>query len=792
MPDQVKAELIKLHPIGKGLDAFRTLFNSLCADLPSPGGIDQLARDDVRSLALNLLLSLRVLPISPLLPSTSGENTIRTDIVRLSSTIYSRDFDLNRIKPLLKAAAADEPQDAVIWDLVQDLVATTDVESTPPRRPIAPPHLQTPWRYNTSSFANSYEYRKDIDGVLKEELGTLYVGLPGFRKAFFGRVENLEERSNIVFQMCKDGSDPLFHEGWKGWPKDANQDSVLKWFTDVTAKLAAFAETSTFPQTYQRPIAVQPNRPVEGSTGERKLDIGFMSDLPKAGGNSRYHWSQILVPGELKSNPLTDIQSKAWLDIGRYAREVLAAQDTRRFVLAFTICGSQMRIWEFDRLGGLASEQFDINQHGQQFVSTILGFLWMKEKDLGFDPTITTSGDKRYLDIERDGCIERLVIDGVIRRAPCIAGRATTCWKAYSETSPSIPLVIKDSWQEIERVEEGELLRKATERGVTHMARYYHHETVRVDSAEDDISRNVRKGLEVWKAKNYQLSRFGSTLYTGSTDTSHGGRGSAGFHNHLRSGTKRSSSDVGASLPASKRSCSVSPIKQSIDELPNRVHRRIVLCDYGKPIYKASSPAALLAAFRGCIKGHESLHKAGLLHRDISINNLMINEDDDNPSQKSFIIDLDLAIEETRDGACGASGKTGTRTFMAIGALLGEQHCYMHDLESFFWVLFWICIHYNGSDKDIGPTKFDCWNYLEDNRLMREKLGIINGKGAFRTDAENNFTPFYEPLIRTVDRLRQAIFPNSQKWEVEDPGLYSSMEKILLEGEEEMRKVTDS
>ncbi|KAK0737995.1 hypothetical protein B0T18DRAFT_296162, partial [Schizothecium vesticola] len=47
----------------------------------------------------------------------------------------------------------------------------------------------------------------------------------------------------------------------------------------------------------------------------------------------------------------------------------------------------------------------------------------------------------------------------------------------------------------------------------------------------------------------------------------------------------------------------------------------------------------------------------------------------------------------------GAKGKTGTITFMAIGALLGEQHSFMHDLESFFWVLFWICIHRNGPGK---------------------------------------------------------------------------------------------
>jgi hypothetical protein len=49
---------------------------------------------------------------------------------------------------------------------------------------------------------------------------------------------------------------------------------------------------------------------------------------------------------------------------------------------------------------------------------------------------------------------------------------------------------------------------------------------------------------------------------------------------------------------------------------------------------------------------------------------------------------LDLAIKEERIGASGAKGKIGIRAFIAIGALLGEKHSFMHDLESFFWVLF--------------------------------------------------------------------------------------------------------
>ncbi|CRK47525.1 hypothetical protein BN1723_016767 [Verticillium longisporum] len=80
-----------------------------------------------------------------------------------------------------------------------------------------------------------------------------------------------------------------------------------------------------------------------------------------------------------------------------------------------------------------------------------------------------------------------------------------------------------------------------------------------------------------------------------------------------------------------KRSCSIS-LTKATSGLLNRVYRRIIIRDYSKPIYKATSRSALLTALAGYIKGYNSLRKAGILYRDISINNLLINEDKDNPS----------------------------------------------------------------------------------------------------------------------------------------------------------------
>jgi len=244
-------------------------------------------------------------------------------------------------------------------------------------------------------------------------------------------------------------------------------------------------------------------------------------------------------------------------------------------------------------------------------------------------------------------------------------------------------------------------------------------------------------------------------------------------------GKKRSSSQTGAVLPPSKRSCSASPTKASCNATTNRVHRRVILRDYGEPIYTASSPSTLLAALEGCIEGHESLRRAGFLHRDISINNLMVNNDNSNPSWPSFLIDLDLAVREQREGASGAKGKTGTRAFMAIGALLGEQHTFMHDLESFFWVLFWICIHYDEPRQGRAVRQFDKWNYVDMEELAKQKLGTVAQEAIFMWTITDHFTPHYRPLIPLLGRLRKMVFPGGGPWEREEDGLYSRMREAL-------------
>ncbi|KJZ68575.1 hypothetical protein HIM_12037 [Hirsutella minnesotensis 3608] len=784
MADQSRSEVIKEYPIGNGLDAFRASFSSICQGRnisTDPDAVERLGQEGLQNCVLVLLSALQIHPAARLLRSDSGKSLF-SELSRLNTLITSDDFDFDRIKPLVRSALTEIPDDKVIWNHVYEAVT----ESTPPPRTILSSIQQTPLSQNTSGLVNSSEFRQNVDPILKLELEHLYVGLPNFHKAFFGYVPDLDMVSEAVFRRCTEGDNPLFKDGWNGWLAGAKESDVLTWFGGLIPKLEEFAGDRISPPAARRKLLAQPRTPLIGSTGKRSMDIGFVNSDITYNPNSddlRYRWSHILVAGELKSNPKADAASIAWIDLARYAREVFAAQETRRFVLGFTLCGSLMRVWEFDRLGGIASEQFDINKKygGLQFVTTILGFLRMSKEMLGFDPTIITSGGQQYIEIERNDKTECLIIDDVMKRARCIAGRATICWRAHRKEDPQTPLVIKDSWQYTDRDEEGIFVQEATEKGVVNVARYYHHETVCVRGAVDDVQTGIRKRLDVIKATNYRSERAMLPSGASASIVSRQGRSSG-------AGVKRPSSETDAALPPSKRSGSTSPVKASVEALPNRVHRRVILRDYGKPIYNASSPVALLAALEGCIEGHQSLYKAGFLHRDISINNLMINEDDENPSRRAFLIDLDLAIKTQREGASGAKGKTGTRAFMAIGALLGnEQHSFMHDLESFFWVLFWICVHYNGPGKDVGATEFESWNYQSDNQLVRSKKGVIDDEDDFLRTSEEVFTPYYQPLIPWVNRLRRKVFPNGERWKKPAPELYRTMKDILREAQKDKK-----
>ncbi|CAD6454337.1 86454505-3836-429b-94a0-5ea2f7e49227 [Sclerotinia trifoliorum] len=785
-------EIIAQNPIGNGLDDFRRLFREKCEEL-GVSEVEQLvetSRIDGKLLAHGLLTALQTVPPASLLKSRTGADSLIRDLNNLGRQTFSNDFNLSPCIPLFKAVDS-HASDVEIFDALFVLLARP---TTPPQTgPTTPPQsiltfastfMQTPISNSTGHLADSSELLKDIDPTLKKEAeDRLIVDLPDFFSTFFEPIPRLSEIADIVFHMCKD-SEYREETGWVGWPNDCKESKVLAWLKGSIKKLLFFASERGFHPVKDRQIVATPNQPIPGSVAKRKLDIGLIY----SSSDEALNWSQILVPGELKSNRAEDNHRHTWLGLMKYVREVFRAQDTRRFVMGFTICGSLMRLWRFDRLGGMASKSFDINKDGKMFVSAILGYLWMDEEGLGFDPTILKEDAKKYIKIQRNGLEERLYLDELMQRQACVFGRATTCWRGH--VNGDTQLVIKDSWEYEERPEEGALLKEATEAGVQNISRYYHHETVHVGNAVDDARNNVRNGLQDASGRNpfqgHQSAISESTTSSVTSGRLEGmrgrgrgrGRGRSGSRSSIKSITrKRSSSSTHLSTPTPKRVCSDAPaVQKDIQQQYNPVHRRVIMRDVGKSIYDATSLRALLTGLLGGIKGHESLLNGGILHRDISIGNVMLNEAEDD----AFLIDLDLAVKINREKASGAPSKTGTKVFMAIGILYGEHHSFMHDLESFFWVFFWICVHWNGPEwPREDKQEYSNWNHADPKNLGKMKSGTVLGKSEFVEEVESNFTYYCEPLIPCIKQLHEVVFPDGKRWSTENRRLYSQMKSVL-------------
>ncbi|KAG6057006.1 hypothetical protein E4U32_005426, partial [Claviceps aff. humidiphila group G2b] len=795
------------NPIAHGLDVFHSIARR--KGVYDIAAVDRLIADDVRVLASHLLFRFE--------DHAVARGNFFDDLVKVAEAIITNTIEIDHLRPLLRAAIT-KAGDKALWGEVLTLITAslgltaTHTATRPPtphfdesqNRSVTatqistpninisehhslpgatiPPistvsqHFQSPSRtqYTAGSVTSLSEYRKEneLRLLLQHELkGRLGIDTPGFLDAFFPSNE-YQQTAEKFLDRCKAGVVPAFHNGWKAWPDGAAETEVAPWLKLVTDKLEEFSRASLSSDvSHRRAILGIPRKPSRGSVAMQELDVGFVyaADLEGSPEGSAYSCARMLARGEVRRDPMADEAQETRLALARNAQDMLKAQSLRRFFLGFTLCGPLMRVWLFDRLGGIASEQININTDPLQFIKVILGFLWMSEEDLGFDSSIKgpdltvegADGKKHYIEIEQ-------------------------------QDDPELILVVKDSWQEVKGDEEGDMLLLATRKGVVNVARHYHHETVQVRDMNDDVHACVRRGLvKATTASNSAQSDSESSSRAPSERLRKRRRGTS-------MNPSTSAEEEGSGLHPRKKICSSWPTDAATEpptELRNRVHHRIIVQDYGKPIYKASSRQALLACLEGCIKGHQSLYEAGILHRDISINNLMINEER-NESWPHFLIDLDHAIEMDRHDTSNERTKTGTRAFMAIGLLQGEEHSFLHDLESFFWVLFWTCIHYGKSGKDSRRLpRFAEWNSLDDFDLLLDKQNMVFAYNEFIYIAECDFMPYYKPLIPYVNQLRELlpyvtqlpglVYRNSTRVKKTGLELYSQMINVLREAQED-------
>ncbi|KAA1076761.1 hypothetical protein PGT21_018012 [Puccinia graminis f. sp. tritici] len=592
----------------------------------------------------------------------------------------------------------------------------------------------------TFGLVNSSSNLPDVYPWLKRELNNLmYTDVPHLVDYFIRQhhpnsVSLLPD--HIELASLLQPYENCINQKFKEPLNDTLEDSVLNWITPLLKHISDDLQRKISAPQHSRTWRSLRNQHINGPDTQQKLDGAIMSQYIK----DQYHIQDILVPVELKKNESDAPDAVRCL--ARSVYEVFNHQPTRSFVVGFTLCGTLMQLWKFDRSGAIGSQSLNIKEteeNFKKFLALIILFLTTNKQVLGFDPTFfdidgqTCPPTPQKIQINTQPDPQELVIRRLIFRASGICGRGTTCWEAHLLGDSDQKFLIKDSWQPLDRIPEGHMLCDVTARCVPNVARYHHHEDVHVDSKIVDIKSYVRKDLEFMNCKKIET-------------------------------------------------CSQSDhAKEPKNPFINRVHRRLILKDVGKPIWKVKTPFRLLEALEGCVKGHQAMLDAGYLHRDISINNLMINEETDDPARKSFLIDLDVAIAYPMDPNVQATqARIGTQLFMSINLLAQEhEHTFVDDLESFFWVLTWICIHFPAHQRK--KSDITGWNRMTTKELKREKFSCL----ADPRDLTDEFTILFaesEPLIACVHTFAE-IMRNPLVREEKSATLYGKILDLLRQAQ---------
>ncbi|KAM4056429.1 hypothetical protein HRG_003332 [Hirsutella rhossiliensis] len=617
---------------------------------------------------------------------------------------------LEPFRPLISSVVDNAP-DVNIWDAVLSLIDTLS-SLTPPPSSIVPTYKGTPVKTSSSRLADS-ETRDIVEGELFFEIkDCTFRNVGGFCDKFFDSKSWRKEQKEMLNRMM------VAHDGkkWTNFPSTPDEDPVWTWLcaleerflTDAPHKLYT---TRTANQFKER---------------KGQMDLFFQKPARKA--NSTFTYKDVLVVGEQKKS---DKFKATLLQLTRYVRGVFADQPTRRFVHAFSLCASKMELWVFDRSGPYSSGSFDIHNEPDKFARALVGYATMDDDEMGLDVFIERKKGHRYVTCaDTNGKEVRIELKELLVRQRAVVCRGTCCYRTRKGH------VAKLSWASDKRKPEVEHLELAAKRGVKGLARFRDEEDVPLY----DIPPSGPKNPEITDLQ----SSFAIVSVKKLTDKRKSSSENTTRSKRSRSNSQKSrpNSDFEEQRPSDKSILSLYTPNPE-DPFENRVYSCLVTSPAGRVISDFGSILELLEALRDAIRAHQSLYTIA-------------------DGFKGMLIDLDLA--KVKDsGPSGARHQTGTMQFMAIEVLRKADHTYRHDLESFFYVLLWMCARFswtNGFSGEEEPPQESVlrkWEIGGFKDIARTKAYHMSVDGL--EEVMDEFPEKFRVLRPLCLRIRKILFP---------------------------------
>ncbi|KAG1880979.1 hypothetical protein F4604DRAFT_1619960 [Suillus subluteus] len=423
----------------------------------------------------------------------------------------------------------------------------------------------------------------------------------------------------------------------------------------------------------------------------------------------RMPWFDIAVPFEFKkerdAKALRDNEHKIIWSIHNIMRE----DPCRRFAFGITIEITQLRLWLSNRAFLAVTEPINCFEDIDGAISLFyaLGFASASTslKGLGWDPTVERIyvGEKIQYKFTVGDEVFTTTRELATYGADSMVGRGTRVYEATDAKGKK--LAIKDSWREIDCQSEGEILEKilaSCEKnlGAEEFADAKRHfvgvrlwKDVTIDGASDETA-NPMVGDEhngSWKWEPIDLKTI--------------------FSERPHLSATGDNGKLSAFLPTQ-----LGTVGRKDAGIPQRVHARIVFNDVGVAVKDVTSLADNLSCLSGGLKALSYLHKAGWVHRDFSVGNVIWVVDDNGGIGK--LGDFEYAKEI--DSCTSHDDRTGTMHFMAVEVEYQEyiflpptslppgrsfrdtslppsppfRMNFLHDIESVWWAYTWIFFYH--------------------------------------------------------------------------------------------------
>ncbi|KAI9481758.1 hypothetical protein IWW42_005427 [Coemansia sp. RSA 1085] len=190
-----------------------------------------------------------------------------------------------------------------------------------------------------------------------------------------------------------------------------------------------------------------------------------------------------------------------------------------------------------------------------------------------------------------------------------------------------------------------------------------------------------------------------------------------------------------------------------------RLHRRMVSGPIGQQLQMLETEHDVVAVLADAMLSHgEILRHAGILHRDISLNNIVAVHTGN--SLRGMLIDFDHGVDAAAERNRVLPGNVGTGPFMSIANLEGLDvpRTAVDDWESLICLLFCLAAKSAEARDEMGHI----FAHVNAHGTADVKREMFQSSAALDSVIARFLNPSYQVLIRLIRMLHAAIFMHAR------------------------------